>query len=281
MAKGKRVSKRAMAKAKRAVAKKESKLRKKNMDTYFLRVKNLSTLTPTQGITVSNYIYQGFTLSTATGISDFTKNADFVLYQKLYDRFRINRMTVKMIPKANMLDITLGQANNITQVGDMVLHSVVDRDGIAPSSIATMSRYPSYRQQSVLKPFKRSYAVKYPRGQWLDCQNVPASGDRLQDIGLYGTITVYAENLPEPSGDVFNDPIYAVEVSYDIVFQGRTNGKLSAITDIVGNVIGVDVRGPEQIPTLAQSPKTNVRGYLQFDTRTVAGNTEVLIGPND
>lgn len=276
-----RVTRPALRKAKRVLANKKKSMARKNLDTHFLRIRNTSTLTPVQGANTVNYIYQFYTLSTATGISDFVKNADWLLYSKLYDRFRINRMKVNFIPKANMMDFVNAQNNTITQIGDMVCHTALDRDGIAPSSVASLTRYASYKQYSILKPFSRSYAIKYPKNVWLDTTNPAASGDRVQDIGLYGGLTVYAENLPEAFLDVFNDPVYQVEVTYDIVFAGKTNGKLSAVLDNVGNVVGVSVTGPENIVNLAQSPRTNVRGYIQNDTRTVVGNTETIIGPNE
>lgn len=277
----KKVSKRAFRKAKKAIGNKKKAMAKKNMDTFFLRIRNTSTLTPTQGVSTPNYIYQFYTPSTATGISDFAKNADFQLYQKLYDRFRINRMNVKMIPKANVLDFVQGQNNGINQIGDMVIHTAQDRDGIAPSSIGSLTRYASYKQYSALKVFNRSYKVTYPKGMWLDCQNISASGDRLQDQGLYGGITIYGESFPEALGDVFNDPVYSVEVTYDIVFCGRTSAKLGAVRDLLGNVIGVEVVGPELLVNLPQSPITNIRGHLVTSTRTQTGNTEVIIGAND
>lgn len=278
----KKTNKMSLNKAQKMVTKKRAKQAKVNADTHYLKAVSMQNLVPGQGVTVANYIYCYFSLDPANGASIFTNNADFNLYRQLYDRFRINKVTVKLTPKANVLDATLAQtddAYNLT--GDGKIHTCIDRDGIAPSSISAISRYSSYKAYSVLKPMTRSYRVSYPKNLWLDTGDVGNSMQKLSTLGLFGGITIYGENFIEDNYELFNEPVYEAQVSWDIVFQGKTNGKLSAVLDENNNVIGVQVTNQDNIVSLPQTPAKNIRGELVTNTRTSDEVTEVQINASD
>lgn len=260
-----------VAKAKRVVTKVRKSKAKRNMDTFFLKAKTVSTIVPAQGVAVANYVYWASTLdptSSPAGNNQFLTNAEFKLYSQMYDKFRINKVTMKIVPKANVSDIAINQLDtNYNLTGDGMVHTCIDRDGLAPSNIAAISRYPSYKKFSVLKTWSRSYSIRYPTGVWLDCQS-PASFTMAKELGLTGGITLYAENFLEDNYEIFNEPWAQVEHSYDIVFQGKTSASLTAVSDASGNVIGVSVVNNPAVPNLPPTVPTNIRGTLSKDTRT-------------
>lgn len=281
MAPGRKVSKRAYRKAKRVISKQKKSKVKQNLDTHYVKCVTSMSCTPSQGLTVSNYFSQSFLLTATASQTFYANNADFMLYKQMYDRYRVNRVRVKYTPKANVLDSTLIQAANLTMSGDGMFHTCIDRDGSGPAGIAQMTRYASYKPYSLHKKWQRSFGVKYPKSVWLDCNDPTGSQARILDIGLGGGITVYAENVPETLGQVTMAPIGDFDVEFDVVFQGKIATKLTAITDIVGNVIGVAIEGPNPVPTVPPSARTNVRGTINVDTRTTPAYTETLITPNE
>lgn len=278
----KKSKKPSMATAKKMVTKQHAKKAKKNMDTFFFKSKVTVTITPQQGGLVANYIYNSFTLDPTGAAAAYMSNAEFSLYRGLYDKFRVNSVKVTFIPKANVLD----QANNnndtsLNTTGDGKIHSCVDRDGIAPSSISRISRYPSYRTNSVLKKFSRVYSVKYPTGVWIDCDS-PSTFSMTKELGLSGGVTIYAENILEDSGEVYNEPWASVLVEHNIVFQGKVSGVLSAVYDQSSppQLVGVSLGYTTADPNLAETPLRNVRGTLDSDKRltdTATAITEVAI----
>lgn len=255
-----------MAKAKKMVTKQRKAKAKKNMDTFFLKTKVSAVITPSQGFAVANYIYNSFTLDPNSAA--YITNAEFNLYKLQYDKFRVNSVKVTFIPKANVLDAVNNNndgAFNVT--GDGKCHTCVDRDGIAPASTAIISRYPSYRSYSVLKPWSRSYSVRYPTGIWLDAQ-APATFTMSKELGLTGGVTVYAENLLEDNYEAYNEPWGTVLVEHNIVFQGKTSNSLTGVYDGSGNLTGVTINALSATPIRAQTTLVNVRGTLDQDTRT-------------
>jgi len=270
-----------MAKAKKMVTKQRKVKAKKNMDTFFLKTKNLYNITPVQGVSVSNYIYSVATMDPTGTAAAFTTNAEFNLYKLQYDKFRVNSITVRVKPKANMLDQALAQNDTgLTLTGDGLVHTCIDRDGAAPSSIAIISRYPSYKSYSVLKPFSRTYSVRYPTGIWLDCQAV-GSFSMAKELGLTGSITMYLENLLEDSGEIFNEPWAEVTVETNIVFQGKTSNSLTGVYDDLGNLVGVTINALQAADIKAVTPLVNIRGTLDLDTRTRNDTTEDSITDKD
>lgn len=102
---------------------------KRAMDTFFLKVKTEAMLTPNQGTSVANYIYNSFTLSPVNvGTLSYWSNKEFNLYRIQYDKFRVNTVTVQVVPKSNVLDQTKGQDASLFNVnGDGCWHTVIDR----------------------------------------------------------------------------------------------------------------------------------------------------------
>jgi len=227
-----RMPKKMITKAKRVIAKTRKSKAKKNMDTFFLRARTQSTLIPLQGVSGSNYLYRHFALLSPTDPLGVTQIPEFNLYRVQYDKVRVNSVHVKITPKANVLDSYRAQNETAFNVsGSGVYHTAIDRDNAAPSNVAAIQRYSSYKKYSLLKGMSRVYSIKYPANQWLDCSNVYGSNTALQLIGYLGGITVYAENLPEDVEEVINEPWAQVEVFYNCVFQGKTSGSLTVDCD--------------------------------------------------
>jgi len=262
-----------MKKAKKMVAKKTKARSKKNMDTMFLAAKTLQNVVPTQGLGVANYVYGGNTIIGG----NLLLNAEFNFYRLQYDKFRVNSVTIKWIPKANVLDQASGQNDGAYNLsGDGKIHTVIDRDSLAPSSVAALSRYPSYKAMSIMKTWSRRYNVTYPPNVWLDCQNPSGNQQVYETLGLAGTITWYAENFLEDNYEVFNEPIAGLEVTWGVVFQGKTSGSLAFGLDESGGVTSVTITPVAPSSFRTQTPLTNVRGSIA-DTRTADEVTEVPI----
>lgn len=271
-----RKSKPTLKKAQAVITKNHKVKAKKNMDTYFLKTKSLFNVTPIQGVTVANYVYTVYTLDPKGINSQYINNAEFNLWRLQYDKFRVNSVMVSVVPKANVFDQNNAQNDSSLNLnGDGKIHTAIDRDGSAPSSTALISRYPSYKAYSIMKPFKRSYSVKYPTGIWLDCDN-PSGFTMSKELGLTGGVTMYAENLVEDLAELLNEPYAQVTVEYNIVFQGKTSNSLSAVLDDEGNVIGMTVNKVNEVDLLPITPLTNIRGQIK-DTRTLDEATETLI----
>ena len=239
------------------------------MDTFFLKTKSLFTSVPTQGIIAANYIYNTYTLDPAnTNQASYMKNAEFNLWALQYDKFRVNSVKITCTPKANVLDQFNAQhdaALNVT--GDGMIHTVIDRDSIVSPSIPVLSRYPSYRNYSVLKKFSRSYSVKYPTGIWIDCQD-PGSFTMSQALGLKGGLTLYGENVLEDKFELLNEPWAQITVEYSIVFQGKTSNKLSGVYDASGNLTGITINALAPATNVSESSLTNVSGVLDGNTKS-------------
>lgn len=284
MARGQRRSvptKPTMKKAQAMVTNNRKKKAKKNMDTFFLKTKVVQTITPIQGATVSNYVYFSESLAPSPAINPYpgayTQNAEFLLYKLQYDKFRVNSVKITVTPKANVLDQAVAQNDgNFNVTGDGLIHTCLDRDSNAPSSKAVISRYPSYKKYSVLKPFSRSYSIKYPMGVWLDCQS-PGTFSVAQELGLGGSITLYAENLLEDNYEAFNEPWATVLIEHNIVFQGKTSNSLTGVYDLSGELMGVTINALSLADNKLPSLRVNVSGTLSKDTRTQDEITEVQI----
>jgi len=256
-----RARKPSMKKAKAMVTKQRKQKAKKQMDTFYLKTKTLNNVSFTQAITTSNYFYWSSTMDpTGTGAA-YLNNAEFQLYRQLYDKFRVNSVKVSVRPKANFL--ALDQAQNdaaFTLSGDGRVHTCVDRDGVAPSSKDLISRYTSYKSYNVLKPFSRTYSIKYPMGVWLDCQT-PAGFTLAKELGLKGGVTLYAENILEDAGELFNEPWAEITVEHSIVFQGKVSTDLEGVY-VDGVLTGVTVKSQDQFVSLDFTPPLETHGQL-------------------
>lgn len=276
-------SKPSMAKAKKMVAKSKAKKARKGMDTFFQRCRTETTLVPTQGGFVSNYIYNYWSL-VGQGANTLYDNAQFQQNAMIYDKYRVNRVRITVTPKANVLDAYLAQDDaNLTLTGSGVVHTCLDRDGAGPSSVSQMVQRASYRKYSLLKKFSRSYSIKYPTNTWFDC-----TGDRsgpnnqsqvVQTLGCNGGVTIYAENLLEDASEIINEPWAECVIEWDVVFQGRIPPKTSFQLDEAGNVIGYTITPNDPLEAKTQSLSVSKNGTIQ-DTRltdTVATNNEMDI----
>lgn len=250
-----------MKTAKRMVTKLHKAKAKKNMDTFFLRAKVTAAVIPKQGVTVANYLYN----TTQLLSGNLQTSSEFNFYRLQYDKFRVNAVRVIYTPKANVL--SQADANNdadFNVVGDGMIHTCIDRDGIAPSSVSAISRYPSYKAFSIMKKWRRQYSIRYPRGVWLDCQDPTASQSQsiVNTLGLGGSVTWYAENFLEDNYEVWNEPVAQVELQFDVVFQGKTSAGLEWSVDEGGKVQGVTITPYESIASLPLTPLRNIRGTI-------------------
>lgn len=218
-----RVAKKTMKKAMKRVAKRKAKMARKAKDTFFLRTRATATITPLQGATVANYVSQFWKLLDQFSSVGVTQVSEFQLFASLYDRVRVNRIRVRVVPKANTLDQQNVQNDTDLNVsGDGKVHTIVCNEAEAYSqSIARLQRSTGYRAYSVLKPMYRTYGITYPKGVWLNAQNIYEDTTLISRLGGTGGIGIYAENILEDKSEVFNEPWAAVEVTYDCVFQGK------------------------------------------------------------
>lgn len=235
---------------------------KKGLDTHSLWCTSSATIIPSQGATVANYVSQFFALMDPSGPLGFANNADFAVYRLLYDRVRINSVRVRIVPKANVLSQNSAQedyAYNAT--GEGLVHTAIDRDGPIPLSgteaLNTIRRYGSHKSYSVMKPFTRSYAIKYPKGVWFDSSNIFEDTTLIRRLGGTGGVQIYAENFLEDNGEIINEPWAAVEVSYHVVFMGK---KPATVGLAPGG--GLTLSEPELGTLLTSSGLSRVTGTL-------------------
>jgi len=238
-----------------------------------------STVAPTQGITVSNYVYNFFALMDQNaGIPTLLSNAaEFRLNCALYDRFRVRGITVTYQPHANTQDNALNQNDTYNYKGDGLMHSVVDRNS-APNagSLDTFARYGSHKAVSLLKKQSRSYWVKYPTNVWFNCANPPQPSYITQygGWGLTGGVAWYAEELLEDTAELYNETIGVYKIIYHVEFSGKVIPKVLSMVDLSGNtVIGLQQvysgGNPLQVPgqTLINdgTQRTKVMGQTIID----------------
>jgi len=203
---------------------------KKNMDTKFLRVTAYSQVFPHQGALVSNYIYSFIPLMPTTANTWVLAEPQVKVHQTLYDEMRVNRMTVRYVPKANTLDQAAAQNDAFNVSGNGMYYTAVDRDGPGPYDLAAIQQYPSVRATSILKPCTRKYGVRWSNGEWLDTANPLVDLNILKRVGALGGCTQYAENILEDQLEVINEPWGTVQITWDLVFRG-TKPQTTSVTD--------------------------------------------------
>jgi hypothetical protein len=209
-----------------------------NKDDHTVVHKLAGSITPLQGLTVSNYVYTYWSPApnylSPSQSNPLFGSAEFNLYRNLYDQFRVNRVTIRIIPRANVVDQTSLIAQNdpgsLTQ-GKGVYYTVEDRDGIAPGYIGSMNKYASVKVSRLTSKLTRSYSPTNSKSLWFDCQD-PAGLDQLaRGTGLRGGITLYAESLPEVTGTVLNSVWADVEVLYSVTYRGKAMVNLQVNED--------------------------------------------------
>lgn len=251
-----------MKKAQAMVTKKKKQQKKSNLDTFSLKAVGSYLVHPTQGVAVSNYVYGGTNLLG----TNLLNNADFNYYRLQYDKFRINSVKMRWIPKANVMSIADAQADSIYRLtGDGMIHTCIDRDNQAPSSQTAIQRYPSYKAFSILKKWVRNYAITYAKNVWLDCQNPtnPENNGIRNVLGLLGGIYYYAEDIIEDIGEIANEPLAQMIMEFNVVFQGKTSGTLSFEYDASGNVSASRITRIDEEQNKAFSAISNLKGFLQ------------------
>jgi hypothetical protein len=201
-----------------------------------------TTVAPTQGVTVANYLYYFFPLiDQNAGIPTLLSNqGEFILNCAMYDRFRVRGITVKYTPHANAQDNALNQNDAYNYGGDGLMHSVVDRNGVPSSAdMGTFMRYGSHKQKSLLKTQSRSYWVKYPTNVWFQCASPPTPSyiTSYGGWGLTGGVGWYAENLLEDSAELFNETIGVFSITYHVEFSGKLLPKILKMVDLSGNTV--------------------------------------------
>lgn len=249
--------------------------------TFPVTIKTNTTLTPVQGVSVSNYLYTCFNLfDTNAPPWSIAALPEFKLYCSMYDRVRINGVKVKVTPKANVFSQDAAQNDaQLTLTGDNMIHTALDRTGAAPGNIKQVAKYTSYKQYSARKKFQRYYGIKYPKEVWLQTAQLatPASLPATpfvtgQQIGLFGGITLYAENFVEDTAEVWNEPWANVELEFYCVFEGKA---LNSITyDPESGTVSLGPQDPA--PVLALNT-----GVARTGTDTVRTDNSIIRGdPN-
>jgi len=245
---------------KRSAKKGRSGKSKQNRDTFHTRVTSHMTISPVQGVTVTNYIYGAVSiLNTDSGVMNVTQNSEFATWRQMYDKFRCTKVTAVFTPRFKTADafVAIAQidAGNIT-AGAGTLYSAVDRDSGIPADISKILKMSSHQKHSIYKKAARTYSVQYPPNIWLDAQNIPSSASALLDsIGLRGCIGMYGQEFPEPAGDLGNGVWYDLTVHWECTFQGKVIN--SAINNVTGEV------------TLRQP---TIHDYPAYSTITPVGN---------
>lgn len=249
--KTRRPRKMGVKRAMRVVSRKKRIQRKSNLDTFSCKLKMEYVQYPVQGVTVHNFIGGVVRLCDSTSVINPFACNDYLVYKRLYDDVRINRVTVRVKPMSNVQDSSNVLTTGITNNGDGRVHTIIDRDSAPSQSIEFFKRYSSYQSHSLLKPWKRSYGVTWPKGMWLDTAVGRSNEAMLHQIGMDGGIYFYAENVLEPSGAVFNAPWATLEITWDVVFRGRKGYNVSETED-----------GVVQLTESAGAPEmTTLQGY--------------------
>lgn len=227
-------------------AAKKRRARENNMDTRTEIIKLTGAIVPTQyapggSQRVSNAVYgywspsPQFNAGLVPQSMPLFASKEFSLYRNLYDQFRVNSITLTVIPRYTMTDaatlvaLTDGTIPQMT-MGKGVFYTVEDRDGVAPANIEALKRYASVKQHKINKRMSRKYSVKYGNTLF-DCQDPAGLDDIQRSLGLKGGITVYGESLPELANATANGVWADVEVVYSVTFVGKAAVGLTANED--------------------------------------------------
>ena len=198
-----------------------------------------TAITPSQGLTVSNYVNFFVSPAPGTGTGVITvpllSTPEWALYRQMYDQCRVSSVTMKLIPRASMTEqsnlITLNDTSYLT-AGKNVYYTVEDRDGYAPGSIPVLKKYASVKVHRNDKVMSRTYRVKYDGpNSWFDCQNPSDLPEVQQALGLFGGMTVYGESFIERSGQILNSVWADLELTYQVSFRGKALVSIAVTED--------------------------------------------------
>ena len=233
---------------KRKVAKKSRQTMKK--ETHML-IKASGVLQPTQGATVSNYVYNMFSPQV-----DLTQNNELRLYSlpehrlylNMFDQYCVKGFKMTIKPKYNVIDASVIANTDIT-VGSGVYYSVIDKDGQAPSNIVQLKKYDSVRTHKINKTMNRSYFVTNSNRIWFDCQ-LPANDASVRSLmGYNGGITIYGESFPEKNPQFTNNSWADIEIVYYVTYRGKTLSSMS----VNAETGAVTITSPDTLENVATS----------------------------
>lgn len=254
----------------RREAKHKKRQARNNTDTLFVPVDVTGILKPQQGVTVSNYLSWFPQLLADPSSTISVQNANkFMVHAIMYDKVRINSMTLRIVPKANTLDQATAQNDaTLTLTGDNMIHTCVDRNNCPPADITSLAQYSSYKAYDSKKPFVKTYKVVYPKGVWLD--TLKGKIDQtdttlLKKLGLLGGIYLYAENFVEDVGEIFNEPWANFRITYNCVFMGKSLPNLSASYNEDGSIKSLSLKPIENLTNPDQTLPTDVKGVTVFE----------------
>jgi len=222
----------------RKVKKARARARENNMDNHTVVHKMAGSITPQQGLSVSNYVYTWWSptpkVQSPPQSNQLLFSSEFGLYRNLYDQYRVNYMTVKVLPRANVVDaILLVQQNDSAQItqGKGVYYSCEDRDGIAPGLVGALNKYASVKVHKLTSKMSRTYKPNNAKNLWFDCQDPAGLQEPARAAGYLGGITIYGESLPEVVGTLANSVWADCEVSYSVTYRGKAMTQLTSNED--------------------------------------------------
>lgn len=259
------LSKKTVYKAKKVLAKREKRRAVQGKDTKFVRCEQQFTITPTNvgGAPANglNWIFNNFQMltSAASQVMSIENSVDFAINRTLYDKVRINRMRVKLVPRANVLDYATAQNDTSYNVsGTQSLYSAIDANSPLPwgasnsETISLFEQLPSMKKTSVLKNLVRQIAVCYAPNLWLDTVNLFSNLTLLRDIGLFQNIGIFATNLLTDKSETAFEPVYDCIVSWDCVFSSAK--PKSTKVNLDGTVTISTYKAPAVLPESILEP---------------------------
>lgn len=224
----KRYARKSSTKRSKRVVKKRSvrKATAQGLDLVHKSFKMTSALTPGQGVSVSNYIRSFVSLApgATAGTLSWSTNPEVRMFRSMYDRFRINSVSIKIIPRANV-QLAIGVGGSSQNNSQGVYYVAMDRDSAVGGAVNQIRRLKSCKVKSQLKGYKGTYKIKYPKGVTWDTLSDMDNGtlrpgiiDQMTALGIYGGITIYGENFPENADRLLNNIWADMELSYNMTF---------------------------------------------------------------
>lgn len=263
-----RVFKKKSMRKRRAPKKRSMKRRAKsgrssaNKDVFKTKITINGVLSPSQGVVATNYIQVWVSLLNAqSGVLNVTQSPEFATWRQIYDRFRVHGVSMTLKPRYKTSEVTAALIAGgsavplVTNSGNNMVFSAVDRDGKTPSSIDQLMKYSSHKKASIYTTHRRGYGVKYAKDIWFDAQNIAANSVLASAVGALGCIGIYAENVPEFTSQVVNPIWYDVEISWNLSFQGKV------MNPTVSNTGAVTLEQPLAAAYLTASTFAGIGNY--------------------
>lgn len=215
-------AKKHVRKARKSAAKRKATAQ--GLDQVRRSFKMTTALTPGQGVQVSNYIrsFVSPQPGATSGTVSWSTNPEVRLFRSMYDRYRINSVGIRIIPRANV-QLAIGVGGSSQNNSQGVYYVAMDRDSAVGGAVNQIKRLKSVKCYSQLKGCRHTYSVKYPKAvTWDTLQDFdsPASGTKnaMEALGIYGGITIYGENFPENADRLLNNIWADMELTYNMTF---------------------------------------------------------------